>query len=95
MSSADVFIGSISYQIGDEDTVVISSEEVLRRYLALAELQDAKYCLLHSAQGLQACHFLRAPEKGVAASPDFHVAVKAHEIVDSIYASARTGGVER
>ncbi|MBI5118330.1 Gfo/Idh/MocA family oxidoreductase [Candidatus Poribacteria bacterium] len=88
--SADDFIGPISHQIADEDTVVVSSEEVLQRYLASVGLQDAKYGSLHSAQGLEDYHFLRALEKGIAASPDFRVAVKAHEIVDAIYVSARS-----
>lgn len=36
--------------------------------------------------------FIRAARDGVAASPDFAVAVRAHEVTEAIYASARSGG---
>ncbi|MBI4830645.1 MAG: Gfo/Idh/MocA family oxidoreductase [Candidatus Lindowbacteria bacterium] len=87
ISSADDFIGPVTYQKADEDACVIPAEQVLQRYLAAAGLQDAKYGSLHSMQGLQDYHFLHALEKGIAPAPDFSVAVKAHEIVETIYSS--------
>jgi predicted dehydrogenase len=40
-------------------------------------------------------HFLHAIKTGVPLKPDFDVAVKAHEIVEAIYRSARTNNEVR
>jgi predicted dehydrogenase len=91
ISSADDFIGSVSFQIDKREMEVISSEEVLRRYLAQTGLEQPKYNSLHSSQGLQNYHFLRALEKDDVPFPNFDVAVKAHEVVEAVYRAARSG----
>jgi predicted dehydrogenase len=95
ISSADDFIGPIAYQMGDKDLIVLSAEEVLRRYLDAAGLTDARYNSLHSGQGLEDYHFLRALEAGIKPDPDFDVAIKAHEIVEAVYRSAQSGSEVR
>lgn len=89
ISSADDFIGPINFQPGKEEMRVIPGDEVLRRYLESAGLQEPKYNSLHSMQGLEDYHFLHALETGTEPQPDFGVAIKAHEIVEAIYAAAR------
>ncbi len=91
ISSADDFIGPISYQMNDEDLCTLSAEEVVSRYLSSVGLEDRRYNSLHSGQGLEDYHFLRALETGASPCPDFGAAVKAHEIVEAIYLAARNG----
>jgi len=88
ISSADDFIGAVHYQTGRRDLQTISAEEVLKKYLSSIGLNDPEYNSIHSAQGLENYHFLRALEAGIAPNPDFGVAVKAHEIVEAIYVAA-------
>ena len=90
ISSDSDFIGSVSYQTGDGEVSSISEQEVLKRYLSSIGLNQPKYNSLHSAQGMQDYHFLRALESSVSPSPDLGMAVKAHEIVEAIYLAART-----
>lgn len=91
ISSDSDFIGSVNYQTGNEELSVIPEREVLERYLSSTGLNKPKYNSLHSAQGMQDYHFLRALESGVSPGPDFGTAVKAHEIVEAIYLAARNG----
>jgi len=91
ITSSDDFIGSISVQIADGEMETIAPHEVLRRYLKQAGLDDPKYNSLHSMQGLQNYHFLRALENGESPHPGFDIAVKAHEVVEAIYLAAREG----
>jgi predicted dehydrogenase len=89
ISSADDFIGAVSVQTGGNEMETIPGPEVLQRYLRQVGLDDSKYNSLHSAQGIQDYHFLRALERGEEPQPNFDVAVKAHELVEAIYRAAR------
>jgi predicted dehydrogenase len=89
ISSAHDFIGPIHHQTGNEDLQVISADEVLDEYLSSAGLAGSRYNSLHSMQGLQDYHFLRALETGATPEPDFEVAVRAHELVEAVYESDR------
>jgi predicted dehydrogenase len=89
VSSADDFIGAIHYQTGRRNLETLSAEDVLDRYLSAVGLNDPKYNSIHSGQGLENYHFLRALDMGTPTNPDFNVAVKAHEIVEAIYTAAR------
>jgi len=90
ISTAADFIGPVRYQAGNGEPNIISAEEVLEGYLSSAGLNEPRYNSLHSMQGLQNYHFLRALETGTEPQPDFGVALKAHEIVEAIYEAART-----
>jgi predicted dehydrogenase len=85
------FIGPISYQMGSEDLCSISEDEVLERYISSIRLDRPEHKPLHSAQGLEDYHFLKALESDVRPSPDFTVALKAHEVVEAIYRAAEDG----
>jgi predicted dehydrogenase len=89
ISSADDFIGPIYYQTERGELQTIPSEEVFERYLSSIGLADPKYNLIRSGQGLEDFHFLHALETRSPANPDFGVAIKAHEIIEAIYVSAR------
>ncbi len=91
ISSDSDFIGSVSCQMGHDELTLIPEQEVLKRYVSSIGLDDPKYNSLLSAQGLQDYHFLHALEKRTDPSPDFGIAVKAHEIVEAIYRAARNG----
>ena len=95
VSSAHDFIGPVNYQTGKEDLSVISAKDVLRKYLASAGLEGPKHNSLHSMYGLQDYHFLQALDAGTDPYPDFGVAVKAHEIVEAVYAAARSNSAVR
>lgn len=89
ISSADDFIGAISFQTGDREMEVIPADEVLRRYFERIGLNRPEYNCLHSNQAIQNYHFLRALSNGDEPHPNFDVAVKAHEVVEAVYRSAR------
>lgn len=91
ISSADDFIGSVSVQVGNGELETIPAHEVLERYLTDVGLNRPQCNSLHSGQGLENYHFLRALENGEAPFPDFDVAVKAHEVVEAVYLAARNG----
>jgi predicted dehydrogenase len=87
-TSAD-FIGPVSFQAGKDDIEIIPAEHVLDEYLSAAGLEGARFNLLRSMQELQDYQFLKALEDGEDPAPDFGEAVKAHEIVEAAYESAR------
>ncbi|RJP14839.1 MAG: gfo/Idh/MocA family oxidoreductase [Candidatus Abyssobacteria bacterium SURF_5] len=91
ISSADDFIGSIACQFSGGEIEEIPGAEVLRRYLDEVGLSDPRFNCLHSGQGIQDYHFLKALETGIKPYPDFGVAVKAHELVEAVYRAARNG----
>jgi UDP-N-acetyl-2-amino-2-deoxyglucuronate dehydrogenase len=95
ISSAEDFIGPISYQAGDGEMETLPSDEVLRRYLEQVGLNRPEYNCLHSMQAMEDYHFLKALVSGAQPYPDFDVAVKAHEIVEAVYLSARSGAEVR
>lgn len=95
VSSAHDFIGSVKYQSGKGEIKTIKAEEVLSEYLESVGMLDPKFNSLHSMQGLQDYHFLKALETGAEPQPDFSVAVKAHEIVEAIYEAGRSNTVVR
>jgi predicted dehydrogenase len=87
------FIGPVRYQTKMGDIKTISAEEVLGEYLAEAGISDPKFNSIHSMQGLQDYQFLKALEGGAEPSPDIGVALRAHEIVEAIYESARSSSL--
>jgi predicted dehydrogenase len=90
ISTSHDFIGPVNYQTGKGDLETITAEEVLDAYLSSAGMRGPRYNSLHSMQGLQNYHFLKALDAGDNPQPDFGVAVKAHEVVEAIYKSGRT-----
>ncbi len=89
ISSADDFIGPVHYQRKKGELQTISGDEVLKKYLSAAGLEEPKYNPICSMQGLEDYHFLQALETGSPPTPDFGVAIKAHEIVEAIYVASR------
>jgi predicted dehydrogenase len=89
-TSSDYF-GTITYQIGNEEPVTLSNDEVLARFMALQNLKPVEEDL-RSLGALCDRRFLQAVAVGATAEPDFEQAVISHDIVEACYASARDGG---
>ncbi len=85
------FSGPINLQRHDEDPVIISEDEVTRRYLELVGLPAEPFAdvLRYS---LEDYLFLISIARGDDPFPDFRVALEAHRAVDAIYRSAHAGG---
>jgi predicted dehydrogenase len=85
------FLGSITYQKHGEGAIVLSEEDVRKRYLELTGLDEATFAdpLRYS---LEDYFFLRAVSTNSHPFPDFRIALEAHRIVDAIYRSAAAGG---
>jgi UDP-N-acetyl-2-amino-2-deoxyglucuronate dehydrogenase len=77
----DDWYGPVSWTDSNGDTGSLTGEELSA---AAAPLRDG----MENPDG----EFVRAALAGTAATPDFAEAVKAHRIVDAMYASARAGG---
>ena len=84
------FIGLIRYQLRSGPEVELSADDVLERYRALVRLDDAEFELARRGM-LEDYEFLRAVNEGRPAFPDFETALRAHEVVDACYRSAREG----
>ncbi len=82
------FIGPIRYQLRSGPEVELSADEVLERYRAIAGLDDTEFELARRGM-LEDYLFLRCVNEDRPAFPDFRTALKAHEIVDACYRSAR------
>jgi UDP-N-acetyl-2-amino-2-deoxyglucuronate dehydrogenase len=87
------FAGTISVQTQAGDATLITEEEVRKRYLELVGLDEAEFggALRYS---LEDYFFLDSIAREREPFPDFHVALRAHRIVDAIYRSAGAGGNE-
>ncbi len=85
------FIGSIRYQGRSGDVRVLDADEVFDRYCAIAGLagEEANLARLGMYEDLA---FLRCVHEGRPAFPDFRTALRAHEVVDACYRSARGAG---
>lgn len=84
------FLGPVKYQFGDCNLITISREEVLKKYLGEAEIDEKKStALAWSAYGFEDLAFVNALIKGRRPEPGLDVAVAAHRIVDAIYESAK------
>jgi predicted dehydrogenase len=88
------FLGQITYQTHGNNAVVLTEDEVRRRYLASIGLDPTTFgdTLRYS---LEDYFFLDAISKGREPFPNFGVAFEAHRIVDAIYRSAAASGGER
>ena len=84
------FIGPIRYQLRDGPEVVLAAEEVLERYGAIAGLSGGEFELARRGM-LEDYQFLRSVAEARPAFPDFRTALRAHEVVDACYRSAREG----
>jgi myo-inositol 2-dehydrogenase / D-chiro-inositol 1-dehydrogenase len=85
------FFGSISIQRHAENPIVVTEEEVRRRYLEMIGVDEATFgdSLRYS---LEDYFFLDAVSNDREPFPGFRVALEAHRIVDAIYRSAQAGG---
>jgi predicted dehydrogenase len=72
---------------GDEPVVTFSNDEVLARFMELADLHPRDEDLRGLA-GLSDRRFLQAAAAGRPATPSFDDGVIAHRIVDACYRSA-------
>ncbi len=93
VASDEDFIGPVRYQTEKGEVSIISAEEVLAEYLSGAGISDPKFNSICSMQGLQDYQFLKALEDGIEPGPDIGVALRAHEIVEAIYESARSNSL--
>jgi predicted dehydrogenase len=84
------FIGPIRYQGRRGQVEEMGAEEVFERYRAIAGLagQEAELARLGMYEDFA---FLRCVHENRAAFPDFRTALRAHEVVDACYRSAREG----
>ena len=84
------FSGPITYQMNAENPVVLSEDDVRRRYLASIGLDfgESGDPLRYS---LEDYFFLDAISNGREPFPGFRVALEAHRIVDAIYRSSASG----
>jgi predicted dehydrogenase len=86
------FIGPILYQVHARNAETVSEDEVRDRYLAgLGQDKEIFEGLIRYS--LEDYLFLRSVSEGQRPFPDFHVALKAHELVDAIYRSADQGSL--
>jgi predicted dehydrogenase len=88
------FIGPITYQLRSGPEVVVTSEEVFERYVALTGLAEAEAELARIG-AIEDYLFLKAVSDGRPAFPDFATALAAHRVVDACYRSARDGAEVR
>jgi predicted dehydrogenase len=79
------WLGPLTYTRADGTGGVIEGDALF----ALAPSPDGA----HSGQGNPDGAFVRAAAEGRPATPDFAVAVRAHELVDAMYRSAAEGGI--
>jgi predicted dehydrogenase len=87
------FRGPIRYETANSrGPRVMSEEEVEQRYLEIAGLTDDASRAALARWTFEDLLFLRAVRQGVPPSPDFRVALYAHELVDAVYRSAAAGG---
>lgn len=84
------FIGPIRYQGRSGLAQELPAEEVFERYVAIAGLQGAEVDLARMGM-YEDYAFLRCVHEGWPAFPDFQTALRAHEVVDACYRSAREG----
>ena len=84
------FLGPVKYQFGNDNLITLSRDEVLRKYLEEAGIDEKKSnALAWSAYGFEDLAFVNALIKGARPEPGLDVAVAAHRIVDAIYESAK------
>jgi len=81
------YFGTIQYELGADQPVTLSSDEVLARFMALEDLRPRDEDL-RSLGGLSDRRFLERAATGQPASPGFDAALIAHQIVDACYRSA-------
>jgi predicted dehydrogenase len=90
IATDDDFIGPIAVTRRDEPPVVLSADEVLERYRAIAALSDADFELARAGM-FEDVAFLRSVAASRPAFPDFEAALAAHRVVDACYRSAAEG----
>lgn len=84
----DDFVGPIRYQLRSGPEQLISAEEMLERYRKVAGLDDVEFELARRGT-LEDYAFLRSVYEGTPAFPGFRTALRAHQVVDACYRSAR------
>ncbi len=84
------FIGPIRYQGRSGREGQMSADDVMERYREIAGLDDVEFDLARRG-ALEDYSFLRCVLEGRPAFPDFRTALRAHEVVDACYRSARDG----
>jgi predicted dehydrogenase len=82
------FIGAIRYQGRSGHERQMTAEDVLGQYREIAGLDDAEFEFARRGM-LEDYAFLRSVFEERPASPDFRTALRAHEVVDACYRSAR------
>lgn len=86
------FTGEIAYQAGAGPMKTVSEREVNQRFWKLRGIEDPELRELSLLFGVYEDYlFCQSAREGRPADPDFSVAVRAHELVDAGYESARTG----
>ncbi|MEX0783575.1 MAG: Gfo/Idh/MocA family oxidoreductase [Dehalococcoidia bacterium] len=84
------FLGPIRYQGRSGYEQQMTADEVLERYREIAGLDDTELDLARRGM-LEDYAFLRCVLEERPAFPDFRTALRAHEVVDACYRSAREG----
>jgi predicted dehydrogenase len=82
------FIGPIRYQGRSGHEQQMTADDVLDRYREIAGLDDTEIALARRGM-LEDYAFLRCVHEERPAFPDFRTALRAHEVVDACYRSAR------
>jgi predicted dehydrogenase len=86
------FFGTIDYMVADRALKTLSEEEVFQLSLEARGITDPVEKKLARMYGvLEDYYFCRAVRARTKAEPGFEVAVRAHELVDACYQSAREG----
>jgi predicted dehydrogenase len=86
------FFGPIDYMAADQALKTLSEEEVFQLSLAARGMTDPVEKKLARMYGvLEDYYFCRAVLGKTKAEPGFEAAVRAHEVVDACYRSAREG----
>ncbi len=86
------FFGPLRYETSASGgPVVLTAEEVQRRYREMAGVSEEVYQAAVAGYAMEDYFFLRALEEGRAPFPGFEVAVRAHVLVDAVYRSAAEG----
>jgi len=85
------FLGPIHYQVHAQNDVTIPEEDVLDRYLGIANLRGERLERMIRFS-FEDYLFLDAISQGRAPFPGFAEALEAHKVVDAIYRSAAADG---
>jgi len=88
--TAHDYFGTLSYEVDDQPAVTLSNDEILARFMALADLRPRDEDL-RSLGGLCDRSFLANAAAGHPATPSFEDALVSHLVVEACYRSAAEG----